>query len=101
MAVLVALYEVKNKVPNIEGSVPHLSVVVPPQRLLVLGRVEEGNIARFIELIHGVLEGCLGSLFVVRPDPRRSIIEVSWKDSLETVDHEEWRVVGGPTRGRP
>ena len=36
-----------------------------------------------------------------RPDPRRSIIEVGWEDSLKTVDHEEWCVAGGLARGRP
>ena len=34
-------------------------------------------------------------MFAVRLDPRRSIIEVSWEDSLGTIDHEEWRVAGG------
>jgi len=63
-------------------------VVVSAQCLLVLGRVEEGNVVRFIELIHGILEGCLGSLLVVRSDPRCSIVEVGRDDSLRTVDHE-------------
>ena len=48
MAVLVALHEEENKVPDIEGSVPHPSAVVPSQRLLVLGRTEEGDVAGFI-----------------------------------------------------
>ena len=48
VAVLVALYEAENKVPDIEGSVPHPLAVVPSQRLLILGQAEEGNIARFI-----------------------------------------------------
>ena len=48
MAVLVALHEAENQVPNAEGSVPHPSVVVPSQRLLVLGRMEEGDVAGFI-----------------------------------------------------
>ena len=48
MAVLVALDEAEYQVPDIEGSTPHLMVVVPAQRLLVLGRAEEGNIAHFI-----------------------------------------------------
>ena len=48
MAVLVALHEMEDKVPDIEGSVPHSSAVVPSQRLLVLGRAEEGNVACFI-----------------------------------------------------
>ena len=30
VAVLVALYKAENKVPDVEGSVPHPSVVVPP-----------------------------------------------------------------------
>ena len=37
VAVLVALHKAKNKVLDIEGSVPHPSAVVPTQRLLVLG----------------------------------------------------------------
>ena len=48
-----------------------------------------------------ILEGRLGSLFVVRPDPRRSIIEVDREDSLGIVGHEEWRVAGGPAGGHP
>ena len=48
MAVLVALYEAEDKVPNVEGSVPYPSSVVPSQRLLVLGRAEEGNVTSFI-----------------------------------------------------
>ena len=48
MAVVVALYEAEDKVPNVEGSVPYPSSVVPSQRLLVLGREKEGNITRFI-----------------------------------------------------
>ena len=48
MSVLVALHEAENKVPDIEGSVPHPSAVVPSQRLLVLGRTEEGDVAGFI-----------------------------------------------------
>ena len=75
--------------------------MVPSQRLLVLGRAEEGNIACFIELICGILKGCLGSLLIVRPDPRCSIIEVGQDDSLGTVYHEEWCVAGGLARGRP
>ena len=75
--------------------------MVPSQCLLVLGRAEGGNIARFIQLVHGVLEGRLGSLFVIRPNPWCSIIEVGREDSLGTVDHEEWCVAGGPVGGRP
>ena len=37
VAVLVALHEAENQVPDVEGSVPHSSAVVPTQRLLVLG----------------------------------------------------------------
>ena len=48
MAVLVALYEAENKVPDIEGSVPHPSAVVLSQLLLVLGRMEEGDVTGFI-----------------------------------------------------
>ena len=48
MAVLVALYEAEDKVPNIEGSVTHPSAVVPLERLLVLGRTEEGDVAGFV-----------------------------------------------------
>ena len=48
MAVLVALYEAENKVPDVEGSVPHPSAVVPSQCLLVLSRTEEGDVVGFI-----------------------------------------------------
>ena len=48
VAVLVALHEAENQVPDIEGSVPHPLAVVPMQRLLVLGRIEEGDVAGFV-----------------------------------------------------
>ena len=69
VAVLVALYEVEDQVPDVEGSAPHSSAVVSSQCLLVLCRVEEGDVACFIQLVHGILMACLGSLFVVRPNP--------------------------------
>ena len=47
MAVLVALYKAKDKVLDVEGSTPHPSAVVPSQRLLVLSRMEEGDIVGF------------------------------------------------------
>ena len=75
--------------------------VVLSQRLLVLGRAEDGNIASFIQLVHGVLKGRLGSLFIVRPEPWRSIVKVGREDSLGTIDHEEWCVAGVLARGRP
>ena len=75
--------------------------MVLAQRLLVLGRVEEGNIACFIQLVHGILEGRLSSLFIICSDPWHSIVEVGWEDSLRTVDHEDWRVASGLARGCP
>ena len=48
VAVLVTLYEAENKVPDIEGSVPHPLAVVPTQHLLVLGRTEEGDVTSFV-----------------------------------------------------
>ena len=101
VVVLVALDEAEHQVPDDEGLTPHSTAVVPAQHLLVLGQAEEGNVARFIQLVHGVLEGCLGSLFIVRPDPWRSIVEVGQEDSLGTIDHEEWCVVGGPAGCHP
>ena len=29
------------------------------------------------------------------------MVKVGWEDSLGTIDHEEWRVADGLTRGRP
>ena len=84
VAVLVALDEAKHQVPDVEEPTPYSTVVVPAQCLPVLDQAEEGDITRFILLVHGILEGRLGSLFVVRPDPRCSIIEVGWEDSLGT-----------------
>ena len=74
--------------------------MVLAQRLPVLGRAEEGNIACFIYLVHGTLEGRLGSLFVIHLDPWCSIVEVGREDNLNIVDYEEWCVVG-PAGGRP
>ena len=48
VVVLIALDEVEHQVPDVEGPTPHSMSVVPEQCLLVLGRAEEGNIARFI-----------------------------------------------------
>ena len=48
MVFLVALNEVEHQVSNFEGPTPYSTVVVPAQYLLVLGEVEEGDIARFI-----------------------------------------------------
>ena len=48
MTVLVALHKAENQVPDIEGSVPHPSAVVPSQHLLVLGQMEEGDVTDFI-----------------------------------------------------
>ena len=48
VAVLAALQEAENQVPDVEGSVPHPSAVVPSQRLLVLGQTEEGDVVGFV-----------------------------------------------------
>ena len=48
MAVLVALDGAEHQVPDVEGPTLHSMAVVPAQRLLVLGRVKEGDIAHFI-----------------------------------------------------
>ena len=48
VVVLVSLHKAANKVLNVEGSVLHTSAVVPSQRLLVLGRTEEGNVTGFV-----------------------------------------------------
>ena len=48
MAVLVALYEAKDQVPDVDGSVLHPLAVVPSQHLLVHGRADEGDIASFV-----------------------------------------------------
>ena len=101
MTILVALYEAEDQVSDVEGSTPHSSAVVPSQCLLVLGRAKEGNITRFIQLVHGIHMGCLGSLFIVCPNPWRSIVEVGWENGLGTVDHEEWHVADGLTGGHP
>ena len=75
--------------------------MVLSQRLLVLGRAEEGDVASFVQLVHGVLMGCLGSLFIVCPDPWCSIVEVGWEDGLRTIDHEERCVASGSTKSCP
>ena len=101
MAVLAALDEAEDQVSDVEGLTPHSTAMVLAQRLLVLGRAEEGNVTRFIHMVHGILEGRLGSLFIVRPNPWRSIVKASREDSLGIVDHEEWCVADGPARGCP
>ena len=48
MIVFVALDEAEYQVPDVEGLTPHSMAMVLAQCLLVLGRVEEGNITCFI-----------------------------------------------------
>ena len=48
MVVLVALDDAEHQVPDIEGLTSHSTTMVRVQCLLVLGQVEEGNIACFI-----------------------------------------------------
>ena len=48
VVVLVVLDEAERQVLDVEGPTSHLTAVVPVQRLLVLGRAEEGDVARFI-----------------------------------------------------
>jgi len=45
VVVLVALDEAEHQVSNVEGLTSHSMAMVPAQCLLVLGRVEEGDIA--------------------------------------------------------
>ena len=61
----------------------------------------DGDVTCLVQLVHGILVGCLGSLFVVCIDPWPSIVEVGWEDGLRTIDHEERRVASGPTGDRP
>ena len=53
----------------------------------------------FVQLVHSILMGCLGSLFIICPNPWHSIVEVGWEDGLGTIDHEERRVASGSTGG--
>ena len=48
MVALVALDKAEDEVPDVEGLTLHPSAVVPSQRLLVLSRTEEGDVAGFI-----------------------------------------------------
>jgi hypothetical protein len=57
---LIALDEAENQVTDIEGSSLDSTVVVPVQCSLVLGRVEEGDVAGLVRLIQGVFEELLG-----------------------------------------
>ena len=101
MAILVALNEAEDQVFDVEGPPPYSTAVVLSQRLLVFCRAEEGSVVCFIQLVHGILEGRLSSLFIIRPDPWRSIVEVDREDGLGTIDHEEGSVAGGSTGGHP
>ena len=48
MAVVLALDKAEQQVPDVDGLTSHSTAMVLVQRLLVLGRAEEGDIARFI-----------------------------------------------------
>ena len=64
MVVLVALDEAEHQVLDAKGPTLHSTAMVPTQCLLILDRAEEGNVACFIKLIHGVIQRRLGSLLV-------------------------------------
>jgi hypothetical protein len=55
----------------------------------VLGRVKQGDVMRFLQLVYSVLQGGLVALVVIRSDPWRSVLQVSGEDSLGSIDHEE------------
>jgi hypothetical protein len=57
---LVALDEAEHQVPDAEGAAPDPMAVVLAQGLLILGRVEESDVACFIELVQGILKEFLG-----------------------------------------
>jgi hypothetical protein len=99
VAVLVDLDKAMCQVPDVEGMTLDAAAMVPTQRLLVLGRVEEGNVACFIKLIHGILKERLGLLLLIHHDPRCSIVKVGWEDHLRAIDHEEGRVACRPAGG--
>ena len=48
VVVLVALDKAEHQVPDVEGLTLHSMVVVPAQRLLVLGRANKGKVTCFI-----------------------------------------------------
>ena len=48
VAVLVALDEAEHQVLDVEGPTPYSTAVIPTQRLLLLGRAEEGDVVCFI-----------------------------------------------------
>ena len=48
VVILIALDKAEDQVPDVEGPTPHSTAMVPMQCLLVLGQVEEGDVACFI-----------------------------------------------------
>jgi hypothetical protein len=67
---LVALDEAENQVTDVYGLSLDPTAVVSVQCLLVLGRVEEGDVAGLIKLIQGIFENSLasGSLYIMTLD---------------------------------
>jgi len=64
-------------------------VVVASKFLLVSGRVEEGHVSSFLEMVDRVLLSLFICLLVVCLESRGSILEVRWEHSLRAIDHEE------------
>ena len=101
MPVLRGLYLSEHEVADAESSAFDVSVMVAPQGLLILGRVEKCDVASLVELVDCIFERRLVPLFVVGLDPWGIVLEVDGQHSLGPIHQEERGAARGSTRHGP
>jgi hypothetical protein len=73
-AVVVAMHAPQHQISYGKGPSLHMTVMVPAQRLLVLGRPQECHVACFVELVHCILEDSIRPLLILVFHPRGAIV---------------------------
>jgi hypothetical protein len=73
--------------------------MVQSQGLLILGGVEQGDVTRFFQLVHGIFEEDFVLWLIERFDPRCPILQVSGEDGLGSIDPLLYSVLSLGSRG--